>query len=502
MKKYFSITTISFLYVLLSVFVKPGVVSATSYSTGSLIKLANKATIYYVASDNLKYAIPDEVTYKSWYDNFSTVKTVSNKDFNSFRTAKSVVTVKPIKNLVKFSNSNQVYVVDSGATLRWLVNENVAKMYFGADWSKKIITLPSSNLSNYIVGTSVDGVNIFSKTRASSMSGTIDDELRNRNIIANSNTSYSVAGTTELEPLLRSMKENLRASLQPGFNSRVNNYFITADFTDTSFTLTPLATDTDLQVFVNGVSVDIYKSINLALAIGENNFTIRVVNQQSTENVYTLQVLREKANDNYYIRTMTENLRDNLDPSFNTSVFDYSLKAEYDENVLNLRILAEDTLETVYVNEQKLSGSHTGTASILLKYGENKVTIRVVAENGANKYYNLTVTRYQYPKLGANDLSYLKTNFSSRIYPVFDPKTSVYYLRVTEDESRITISAKAINNKAHVIIDGSNVSSKSITIPYGESVITVSVELVDAPEFTKTYKIRVYRGDEPGYRFE
>ncbi|MFA7315094.1 MAG: cadherin-like beta sandwich domain-containing protein [Candidatus Magasanikbacteria bacterium] len=500
MKKYFSISTISFLYVLLSVFVKPSIVSATSYSTGSLIKLANKETIYYVASDNMKYAIPNEVTYKSWYDNFSSVENVSTKDFNSFKTSKYSVTIRPVNQLVKFSNSTKIYVVDIGAVLRWIADEQTAQKYFGTNWYKKIVTLPQTDFVHYSFGANIDGTTIFSRTHATSMSSDIDSELRNRKLILD-NTNVNLA-SVDAVPLLKYLQENLKAGLQPGFNPTSNNYFINANFVESVLTLKLATADKNDLIFVNDTMVENATSINLDLSVGKNLFIIKVVNADGKEKVYNLEVLREKSSDNNYIKSITENLRASISPKFNSDIKEYSIRSEYDEDVLKLNVQAEDKKSTVYVNDQELSSGYYGTATILLITGENKITIKVVSENGANRYYDLIVNHYQYPKLGENDLSSMKTNFSSRIFPAFNPKTSVYYLRLTEDESRISISAKSQNSKAKVIIDGSNVASKYVSVPYGENVISVSVELVGAPEFTKTYKIRIYRGDETNYKFE
>ena len=113
MKKYFffvSILVIAFLFSSLA-FVSE--TQATSY-VGKLVKASNKPTVYYVASDGLKYDIPDENTYMSWYSDFSGIYVLSTKDLNAIKTAKYSVTIKPVKQLVKFDNSSKVYAVDVG----------------------------------------------------------------------------------------------------------------------------------------------------------------------------------------------------------------------------------------------------------------------------------------------------------------------------------------------------------------------------------------------------
>lgn len=504
MKKYFQISILSVLYVLLSIFLKPEVVSASSYGPGSLIKLSNKSTIYYVASDKVKYAIPNEVTYKSWYSDFSDVNVVSTADFNSFKTSKSLVTIRPIKQLIKFPNSNKVYVIDSGAILRWLVDEETAKKYFGDTWYKIIVILPQSDFTSYNFGEDIDNNTIFSKSRASTLSSDIDAELRNRKVLATVSSSKSslAPNSSNSETLLKYLQENLKAATQPRFSSIINNYYLNANFAEETLTLKLAAVDKNNKIFVNGTPVENATNINLSLVVGKNNYVIKVVNSTGKENTYNLEVLREKSSGNNYIKSITENLRDSISPKFDSSVKEYNIRSEYYENILKLGVQADDKKTKVYVNDQELSSGYRGTAIILLANGENKIAIRLVAENGANRYYYLTVTHYQYPKLGDNDLSSLKTSFDSRIYPAFSPKHTIYYLRLGEDEDKMQITAKTSNSRAHVTIDGSNVTSKYVSIPYGESVVSTSVELIGAPEFTKTYKIRIYRGDDVDYKFD
>ena len=494
MKKILYIITTSLLYLLLSVFMKPGIVSAANYPVGTLIRVAGKPDIYYVGSDYYKYKIPDVATFRSWYSDFSGVKTISLLDFTSYKTSKYNVTVEPIKQLVKFSNSNKVYLVDAGATLKWISDEKTAVTYYGTNWNKHIITLPSKDFNDYQFGEDLTISSKYSKTYAVAISSTIDAELRNRGIIdVKKSSTGMVAGGEELEPLLRSLTENLSANLQPSFHTRTNNYFINAKFTESALKLRPLATDTFLSVYVNGTPVPTYESINLALSIGTNYYTIRVVNQQGTENVYSLEVLRATPNEDNYIRRMTENLRGNFTPGFSPETYDYDLVAEYDENVLKLNILAEDTFDTVYINEKKLSGSYRGTVSIPLKYGENKITIRVHAQKGSSRYYTITVNHYQYPRLGDNDLSSLKTNFLHGFDRPFDPKHSIYNIVADVDVSRFYVSARAKDRNARVIIQGTQTTGKYVNLHYGDNEVKVIVELPNAPEFSKTYTINVYR---------
>ena len=494
MKKYFffvSTLVIAFLFSSLA-FVSE--TQAVSY-VGKLVKASNKATVYYVASDGLKYDIPDENTYMSWYSDFSGIYVLSTKDLNAIKTAKYSVTIKPVKQLVKFDNSSKVYAVDAGAVLRWLKDEQTVKKYYGNDWYKNIKTLSQDSFSDYSFGEDIGSTTIYSKTRGATLASDIDAELRNRNLIANSTNKTTIVASAD-EPLLQYLKEDVKAGLSPRFNATENQYTLNTTFDESVLKLTLKSKNSASRILVNGTTVANASSIRLDLHVGQNDITIKLVNTSGVENVYFLQVFREEANDNNFLKTMTENLRDSFEPSFEGGTKEYDINAEYDESILKLNLKAEDKNTKIYVNDQVLSKGYYGTSNIFLSFGKSKIEIRLVAENGYNRYYYINVLRSQYPNLGDNDLAYLKENLDGVFSPEFDPKQSVYYLRATADETRVKISAKARNSKAKVVIDGQLTTSKYISIPYGDSEIYVIVNLPSAPAFNKKYTIHVYRDVE------
>ena len=74
------------------------------------------------------------------------------------------------------------------------------------------------------------------------------------------------------------------------------------------------------KLFVNDIEIVNVAKINLSLVVGKNIFVIKVVNSTGKENIYTLEVLREKSSDNNYIKYITENLRDSIDPKFDNLI--------------------------------------------------------------------------------------------------------------------------------------------------------------------------------------
>ena len=52
-------------------------VKAATIQAGDLIK-ASQAAVYYYGADGKRYVFPNEKTYKTWYSDFSSVKTITD----------------------------------------------------------------------------------------------------------------------------------------------------------------------------------------------------------------------------------------------------------------------------------------------------------------------------------------------------------------------------------------------------------------------------------------
>lgn len=131
-----------------------GTMAATG---GELIKLACPAkvnsthackSVYYLDSNLKRHPFPNEATFKSWYADFSGVKTVTAAEMSSYAMAANV-TIRPGTYLVKITTDPKVYAVESGGKLRWIASEEVAKKLYGADWAKKIKDVPDAFFVNY-----------------------------------------------------------------------------------------------------------------------------------------------------------------------------------------------------------------------------------------------------------------------------------------------------------------------------------------------------------------
>lgn len=131
----------------------PGVASAATISAGDLIKASGPA-VYYYAADSKRYVFPNETTYRSWYADFSSVKTVSDAELAAIMIGGNV-TLRSGTKLVKITTDPKVYAVAPNGTLRWIESEAVATALYGSNWARRVVDVPDAFFVNYTVGSSV-----------------------------------------------------------------------------------------------------------------------------------------------------------------------------------------------------------------------------------------------------------------------------------------------------------------------------------------------------------
>ena len=122
---------------------------------GSVIKTADRSSIYYYGSDGYRHAFPNERVYWSWYDNYDDLHIVTTAFMESLPIGKNV-TFRPGSVLVRFTTDNNVYAVDKGTRLRKYVSTYLALLDYGNNWTSLFVTLPDVLRSNYKTGTDID----------------------------------------------------------------------------------------------------------------------------------------------------------------------------------------------------------------------------------------------------------------------------------------------------------------------------------------------------------
>lgn len=127
----------------------------------SLIK-ASGPSVYYVGQDQKRYAFPTEATYKTWYEDFSTVQTVSDQTLATYPLVGNV-TYRPGTRLIKITTDPKVYAVARRGVLRWIQTETLARALYGDTWAQQIDDISDSFFINYRVGTPIASISDFNR---------------------------------------------------------------------------------------------------------------------------------------------------------------------------------------------------------------------------------------------------------------------------------------------------------------------------------------------------
>lgn len=131
-------------------------------SFGDLLKLPSDgnpettadAAVYYFGADGKRYVFPTEKTYKTWYPDYSTVKTTTPEILAGIPIGGNVTYRAGIR-LVKITTDPKVYAVSKNGILRPVTSEAVATALFGANWNQQIDDLPDPFFVNYRVGSTI-----------------------------------------------------------------------------------------------------------------------------------------------------------------------------------------------------------------------------------------------------------------------------------------------------------------------------------------------------------
>lgn len=251
-------------------------------------------------------------------------------------------------------------------------------------------------------------------------------------------------------------------NITPAFNPNTTNYTATVDAPN----ITINATATDSKAKVSGTGK---KNLNY----GTNTFNIVVTSESGMTKTYTIKVTRPDG------RSTNNNLKSLSTSqgtiSFNKNTTSYNLNVESNITAINISATVEDN-KASFVNGY-------GPRNVNLNYGNNKIEIRVKAENGSIKTYTINVNR----KDNRSANNYLKELTISSGKITFNKYTTDYTTAVYYDVTKINVTAVPEDSKATVTINSPNLN-------VGNNIITIVVKAENTS--TRTYKIMVTRHDQ------
>lgn len=146
MKNKAAVALTTLLLTLLSTIARANAGAPLAYD--SLFKGESSSSVYWYASDGKRYVFPNEGVYYSWFEDFSTVRTVHDSYLYQTPIGGNV-TYRPGINMVKLTSDPKTYLVTSGSRLRPISSESTATDLFGLGWSKYVRDLSEALFINY-----------------------------------------------------------------------------------------------------------------------------------------------------------------------------------------------------------------------------------------------------------------------------------------------------------------------------------------------------------------
>lgn len=465
--------------------------SATAYPAGTLVRALNENAIYYIANDGKKYYFPNVQTYKTWYTNFRDVRKISVDELKKIATGSIPVTARPGLKLLKFKDSAAVYAISSGAVIHPLSNPDTAAQLYGREWRKFIIHLPKNDAQSYVLGDIIKNNNTdYDRVAQAGGAFVVDDELRSRGIIA-APTIKSPADLNKSPSRLGALKENLSANFSPGFISSTTRYSLVANYEEETVNITPVSAGSEIKI--NGLSVASDKPFSLKLKVGLNEVRIETSAPDRTSTIYYLNIIRSSPEKIVYLKSLTEDLFGDLNPSFASEKYQYTVQVKkYEENI-TLKPESANKNAKIYINGVAVNSA--AKYSLPLNFGDNNIRIDVIAEGSTGHTYYIKATRSNYPSEEDAQLSGLTISVGSKVKlsPLFDPNIYDYVLEAKTSDKTAAIKATPKNSRAIVTINGQVKNSLTVTLEPVNLSTSIDVEVRSPDDSIKKYQVVIFR---------
>lgn len=232
---------------------------------------------------------------------------------------------------------------------------------------------------------------------------------------------------------------------------------------------------------VEKMSIDVSKEDNqkvsglvkdAKLAFGDNTFSIKVTSESGKSKTYKIVVNRaDNRSNNALLGSITI---DNGKLNFDKNVFMYDVRVLNEVSTINVVATPEDSKAKVEVDSPKS-----------LKEGDNKVVIKVTAENGVTQEYSINVKRLKVGEVlgdNPNIANIIITGYNIN----FNPMTTSYNLKLDNKTKSLSISVVMQEEGATYQINGNN------DLKNGD-IITINTTSMDGTQ--NTYKIIIEKSN-------
>lgn len=258
----------------------------------------------------------------------------------------------------------------------------------------------------------------------------------------------------------RSSDNNLKElSVNQGtlrFKENTTSYNVNVDTDITSIEIKGNPKDSKSKITGTGVK---------NLKLGNNRFNITVTAENGSTKTYTINVNRkDNRSDNNNLKSLTLS---NGKIDFRSDKTDYELVVDYEIDKISFTAEAED-------EKSQISGLEDKN----LEVGNNYVIIRVTAENGSKKDYNLTIIRNI--EVIETTRNKAKNIIIKSHHLDFDPNKTEYTLETRLHELEITVELDDETSKYEItgnedIHDGSIVQITITDIDGNNNIYTITI---------------------------
>ncbi|MFH1253579.1 MAG: hypothetical protein V1664_04605 [Candidatus Uhrbacteria bacterium] len=172
-------------------------VSLSSLQAGDLVRGQSLPAVYYFGKDGFRYVFPNDKTYFTWYENFDSVKWLSDADLGKLQIGGNV-TYKPGTKMIKINSDPKTYAVGQNGELHWVTSEAVAVALYGTNWNTKIDDVPDGFFSNYSVDSDIEAADDFIPAEQTAAAQDINDDkdLNYPTYISTTDSGYSKSSVT------------------------------------------------------------------------------------------------------------------------------------------------------------------------------------------------------------------------------------------------------------------------------------------------------------------
>jgi len=124
-------------------------------TAGYLAKARDASTVYLIAGDGKRYSFRNEDQFRSWYQNFDSLRVLSPSVIATYQLAGGVLT-RPGSRLIKSSDSPRVHVMGADGKLHWVTSAAVLEQEIGMNWVSYIDVVSPQVFADYETGNTVD----------------------------------------------------------------------------------------------------------------------------------------------------------------------------------------------------------------------------------------------------------------------------------------------------------------------------------------------------------